>query len=93
VLAEIDRFVRDREVRSQRASKRVAASRAAQRKARHAEYLNALREVVEAKRLHARVARIVEDIEQRLRIAETEARVAIAEAFADYRMRVARKRT
>lgn len=89
VLASIDKFVAARKAHVERLTDRVIKTKRndpdLQRK------LNVARiELSEALKLRLRVAKVVMDVEQRLRLVESSARFAIATAFAEFQARTPR---
>ena len=89
VLAAIDKFVASRRAVVDRLTERaIKAKRPDPDK--HRELNGARVELSEALKLRVRVAKVVMDVEQRLRMVENSARFAIATAFADYQQRTSR---
>ena len=89
VLAAIDKFVAARRTTVDRLTERVLKAKRADPE-KHRELNVARVELSEALKLRVRVARVVMDVEQRLRMIENSARFAIATAFADYQQRTSR---
>ncbi len=86
VLAAIDKFVAQRRAVVDRLTERVIKAKRSDPDQHRA--LNAARiELAEALKLRLRVAKVVMDVEQRLRLVESSARFAIATAFAEYQAR------
>jgi hypothetical protein len=89
VLAAIDKFVAARRATVDRMTERAIKAKRPDPEKHRA--LNEARvELSEALRLRVRVAKVVMDVEQRLRMIENSARFAIATAFADYQQRTSR---
>ena len=89
VLAAVDKFVASRKVAVERLTTKVIKQKRAN-PAQHKALQLARVELAEALRLRLRVAKVVMDIEQRLRMIENSARFAIATAFAEYHQRIPR---
>jgi hypothetical protein len=89
VLAAIDKFVASRRANVDRLTERLIKAKRADPQ-RHNELQAARFELSEALRLRVRVAKVVMDIQQRLRMIENSARFAIATAFAEYQQRTSR---
>ena len=89
VLAAIDKFVANRKANCDRLSARVERAKRLTPAQRNA-LVAAMRELSEALKLRVRVAKVVLDVEQKLRLIENSARISIATAFADYQQRVSR---
>ena len=89
VLIEIDKFVAARKVQVEKLTDKVIKAKKPN-PAQHKELQRARHELSEAFRLRVRVAKVVMDVEQRLRLVENSARFAIATAFADYQQRTSR---
>jgi hypothetical protein len=86
VLAAVDKFVASKRVIVDKMTSRAIKAKRADPKQHDA--LNAARyELSEALKLRVRVAKVVMDVEQRLRLIESSARFAIATAFAEYQQR------
>ena len=89
VLEAIDKFVATR-----RAAVDRMTDKAIKAKRHNPEQYRALQkaraELAEALKLRLRVAKVVQDVSQRLRMIENSARFAIATAFADYQQRTSR---
>jgi hypothetical protein len=90
VLVEIDKFVAARKVHVERLTDRVIKAKKSN-PTLHRELQRARNELSEALRLRVRVAKVVMDVEQRLRLVENSARFAIATAFAEYQQRTSRR--
>ena len=89
VLEAIDKFVA-----KQRAAVDRMTDKAIKAKRHNPEQYRALQkaraELAEALKLRLRVAKVVQDVSQRLRMIENSARFAIATAFAEYQQRTSR---
>ncbi|HEY5927146.1 MAG TPA: hypothetical protein VIV11_35905 [Kofleriaceae bacterium] len=89
VLIAVDKFVATRKANVERLTTRVIKKK--KPKPEQIKELHLARvELAEALRLRVRVAKVVMDVEQRLRMIENSARFAIATAFADYHQRLPR---
>ena len=88
VLAAIDKFVTTRRAKVDKLTARVIKSKK-HRPTQHKALQAARTELAEALKLRVRVAKVVMDVEQRLRMIENSARFAIATAFAEYQQRAA----
>jgi hypothetical protein len=89
VLAAIDKFVAARRATVDRLTERAIKAKRPDPEKHRA--LNEARvELSEALKLRVRVAKVVMDVEQRLRMVENSARFAIATAFAEYQQRTSR---
>jgi hypothetical protein len=89
VLSAIDKFVATRRAKVDKLTDRVIKSKKAN-PAQHRALQAARKELAEALKLRVRVAKVVMDVEQRLRMIENSARFAIATAFAEYQQRAPR---
>ena len=89
VLAAIDKFVASRRATVDRLTERAIKAKRPDAD-KHRELNEARVELSEALKLRVRVAKVVMDVEQRLRMVENSARFAIATAFADYQQRTSR---
>jgi hypothetical protein len=89
VLAAIDKFVASRRAHVDRLTERLIKSKRVDR-TQHDALTAARFELSEALKLRVRVAKVVMDVEQRLRMIENSARFAIATAFAEYQQRTSR---
>lgn len=90
VLAAIDKFLETRKATVKRLTDRAIKAKK-HNPAQHEELQAARRELAEALKLRLRVAKVVLDVSQRLRLIESSARFAIATAFAEYQQRTARE--
>jgi len=90
VLVEIDKFVAARKAAVDRLTDRAIKSKKLSPE-KHRELQIARAELAQAFRLRIRVAKVVMDVEQRLRLIENSARFAIATAFAEYQQRTSRR--
>jgi len=89
VLEAIDKFVAARRAAVERMTdKAIKAKR--HNPEQHRALQVARAELSEALRLRLRVAKVVQDVSQRLRMIENSARFAIATAFAEYQQRTSR---
>jgi len=89
VLASIDKFVVARRAAVDRLTEKVIKAKR-HNPEQHRALENARAELSEALRLRLRVAKVVLDVSQRLRMIENSARFAIATAFAEYQQRTSR---
>jgi hypothetical protein len=89
VLVEVDKFVAARKAHVDRLTDKVIKSKKTNPE-RHRELQRGRLELSEALKLRVRVAKVVMDVEQRLRLIENSARFAIATAFAEYQQRTSR---
>ncbi|HEY5946583.1 MAG TPA: hypothetical protein VIV40_13870, partial [Kofleriaceae bacterium] len=79
VLAAVDKFVAAKKAAYERLSAKLEKAKR-DNPAQHRELLITMRELSEALKLRARVAKVVMDVSQRLRLIENSARFAIATA-------------
>lgn len=86
VLAAIDKFVAQRKTAVDRLTDKVLKAKRSDPDM-HRKLSAARVELAEALKLRLRVAKVVMDVEQRLRLVESSARFAIATAFAEYQAR------
>ena len=86
VLIAVDKFVATRKAAVDKLTDRAIKKKKVN-PAQNREIQIARAELSEALRLRVRVARVVMDVEQRLRLIENSARFAIATAFAEYQTR------
>jgi len=90
VLIEIDKFVATRRATVDKLTDKVIKSKKPN-PPQHKALQAARAELADALKLRLRVAKVVMDVEQRLRMIENSARFAIATAFADYQQRARRR--
>jgi hypothetical protein len=89
VLVEVDKFVAARKTQVEKLTDKVIRAKKTN-PTQHKELQRARQELSEALKLRVRVAKVVMDVEQRLRLIENSARFAIATAFAEYQQRTSR---
>ena len=90
VLIAVDKFVATRRATVDKLTDRAIKTKKVKPE-QHRELQIARNQLSEALRLRVRVAKVVMDVEQRLRMIENSARFAIATAFAEYQTRTSRR--